>query len=357
MKPALRLFQADQGPDITSLDYFAGRYRAHLQSRVDGNDYSPRRLKGTMAYVDSFLRHRYGDDQAAPVRVGALKPEEAKQIHLTAWLTANYQNWKKGSTRADALGAVLGCFNWLEEMELLTSPFRRPRHLKFPRQHLRAMRVEHYFAIWKAARREGKDSLQFRLIFFAFFQTGVRPIEFRQLEPREIDWQASLARVPAHKHKTGRVTGEERPIGLTPPLLRILRKLVDGMKHGQKYVFLSPRGKPWTKDNLGRAYARYRDLAGVDPAIKMCAARHGFAVRALSDTTTSNKAVADCLGHRSTRMVDAIYGAETRHDGELVRKVAASVGKKRRERGAKATGADQPMPLFLDEGPMPLFEA
>jgi integrase len=341
---ALRIFSDDGEPQEPcakgTLDWLADRYRDHLKTRVAGDNYSPRRLKGTMSYVDNFLRFTYQEQSSPPVRVGSLTAELARQIHLSAWLVANYHRWTKGSTRADALGAVLGCFNWLEEHEFLVSPFRRPKNLKFPRVHHRAMRQHHYRAVMRAARKR-TASLAFRTIFFASWYAGVRLIEFRRLEPKEIDWDGGVARLPPGKHKTGGTTGEDRIVALGYHLLSVLRVLHRNMKPGQKYLFLTPRGRPWTKDNLGRQYARYRELAGVPEAIKMCAVRHGYAVRVLNDGVTSSKAVADALGHKGTRMVESIYGAETRYDAEGIREVAAKA-----ERGRKRRPKRSDTPLF-----------
>jgi integrase len=351
---ALRVFSEDGEPQEPctkgTLEWFAARYRDHLASRVAGDDYSPRRLKGTMSYVNNFLGFVYREGNAPPLRLGELPVDQARQAHLSAWMVANFQRWTKGSTRADALGAVLGCFGWLEEAEFMVSPFRRPKNLKFPRTHFRAMRTHHFRAIYWAARKAG-GSLNFRLIYWCAWKAGVRLIEFRRLEPHEIDWTAGVIRLPRGKHKTGRKTGDDRPIGLGPRLLKVLRALHRRMKPGQKYLFLTARGKPWSKDNLGRRYARYRALAGVPEAIKMCSVRHGYAVRALSDGVTSSKAVADALGHKSTRMVESIYGAETRYDAEGVRDVATNV-----ERAKKRRPAPKPAEKRSPAADAPLFQ-
>jgi len=331
----------DHGPRRGTLEFFADKYRLHLVDRVAQGDYSPRRLKGTMAYVTSFLNHVQDGG-----RLGTLLTGQAKQIHLIDWLTSNYSRWTKGSTRADALGAVLGCFNWLDEHELLQPcPFRRPRKLRFPRAHRRAMRKQHYRAIYRAARKR-PTSLAFRVIFFAAWHSGARLKEFRKLEPSWIDWDFKVIRIPAKGHKTGKVTGQERPVGLGPHLLSVLQRLVKGMAPGQKYVFLSPRGKPWTKDNLGRQYARYRAAAGVPEEIMMCAVRHGYAVRLLN-LGKSNKKVADQLGHASTRMVDSIYGQETRYEAALMRELAEDAERgKARKRDRKPPEKPPDTPLF-----------
>lgn len=355
MSATLRIHNPDQevsGPELGTLGDFASRYKQHMQRRIEAGDLDPEAAKNVYRYLDSFLDYR----TEKGVRVGDHTPAEAQQVHLTNWLFANYDHWKSGATRADAIGFVLGCFNTLEEQRVIdVSPFRRPRHLKFPRTHLKAMRKHHFRAIYWAASRLGRKTLYFRLMLFACWYTGVRLGEFRMLEPNEIDWDA-VVRLSAKKNKTGRITGEERIIGVGNRLLSVLWNLCEQRKKdGKKFVFLSPRGKPWTSDNLGRHYAKFRELAGVPTDIYMRAVRHGYAVRILSDGETSAKAVADQLGHRGTRMVESIYAAETRYDAELVKGVAAKA-----ERGRKPSPPRESVQAAAkrrdDKKASPLFE-
>jgi integrase len=320
MTAAFRIFSPDDSAPAETLATFAQLYREHLQSRVASGDYSDKRFKGTMAYVDSFLGHSVDG-----LRIGGLAPGDAKQHHFTRWLYDNLENWKSGATRGDAIGAVLGCFNWLKDLDIHV-PFFRPKAMRLPRTHRRAMRREHYRAVMKAARAQPGSGC-FRAIFFLSWYCGVRLAEFRKLEPHEIDWELNLIRLPKEKNKVGRSTGKERIIGLGDHQLAFLRRLVRRMPPEQKYVFASPRGLQWSKDNLGDHFRRYRKAAGVPEPIKMAAVRHGTAVRILSDGTTSTKAVADYLGHANTRMVEAIYAQETRYDGDLIRDVAKKAGK------------------------------
>lgn len=330
----LRLHNPEKlaGPEPGTLDYLADRYKRYLRERMEAGEYEPPAFKNVVRYIDSFLAFIYTQEgKGGAARIGALPLAQAKQVHLTTWLLANFDRWKSGSTRGDALGAVLGCFNTLEEQQLIDShPFRRPKHLKFPRKHRRAMRTQHFRAVYWAASRQGRKTLPFRLMLFACWYTGVRLGEFRKLEPHEIDWDA-VVRLGVDKNKTGRKTGEERIIGVGNRLLNVLWGLCQRRKKdGKKFVFLTPRGRPWSKDHLGREFAKFRELAGVPEHIKMCASRHGYAFRILSDGQTSTKAVADQLGHKGTRMVESIYGAETRHDAEGLKTVAAKA-----ERGRK----------------------
>lgn len=323
-------------PQPGTLDFYAAKYKAHLRLRVASGDYAPRRLPETLRYVDNFLAFIFNEEGSEPVRLGSLPLASAKQIHLTTWLLAHYDRWRKGSTRADALGSVLGCFNWCEDNKVIeASPFRRPKNLRCPRTHHRAMRTHHFRAIYWTAQKD-PHSRDFRNIFWAAFWAGVRLIEFRQLEPHELDFNELCGRIPPEKHKTGRKTGTERPFGIGPRLARLLWKLCqDRRADRKKYVFLK-NGKPWTKDSLGRAYAKYRSAAGVPPAIKMCAVRHGYAFR-LIQAGGSPKEAADQLGN-SVRMIEDIYAEEIRYDATHVRQIAAKAERpKKREKPATAS--------------------
>jgi integrase len=333
--PALEVHGDSPGqPQPGTIDWVVARYKEHLSQRVAVDNYDPKSLKLRCSYLDRFCRFIYRSSVPGtpPVRLGALELRSASQLHLTSWLITHFDRWKKGSTRADACGAVLGCFNWAEEKIIETSPFRRPREMKFLRTHRRAMRKHHYRAIMREARRH-PGSMAFRLVLFFVWQTGVRLQEMRLLEWDEIDWEQGVVRLELGKNKTARSTGKQRIFGLGPRLLAVLWHLYQRRRAGQKRVFLTPRRRGWTKDNLGRHFARYRRLAGVPSWVMACGSRHGYAVRLIAGGEDT-KAVADQLGHSSTRMIEEVYGEETRYDAEHVRGVAA-----RAERGRKRSGS------------------
>jgi integrase len=336
------------GPHPGTLDAIYARYRAHLAERVRVDNYTPRSFKRTTSYAERFLSFVYSEPGAAPVRIGSLPIKQARQKHLKAWLIANFDRWKKGSTRADALGSVLGCFNWWAEEEDETPPFRHPRKMRFPRTHFRAMKKAHYRAIMREARKH-PGSMAFRLALFFAWHTGSRLTEMRLLEFDHIDWEGVVRDL---HNKTSHLTGEARMFGLGPHLLSVLRGLYERRRPGQKRVFLTPRGHSWTKDNLGRHFARYRELAGVPEIFKMAGTRHGWAVR-LTISGENTKAIADQQGHKNTRMLESIYADETRQDAEHLRRIAAAGEKRSKPSKPKPEPQPQPPPPPPDT---PLFD-
>lgn len=332
VSPALHIVSPGAAkPEPGSLDHIAARRLRHLERRVVADNYSAESLKRDRSYLRSFLGFVYADGEgdAPPVRIGSLPVAQAGQVHLTAWLLAHFDRWKRGSTRGDALGVILGCYNWWADEEDLCPPFRRPRKMSFPRTHFRAMRRHHYRAIMRAARRHA-GSKAIRLAMFFAWHTGSRLAEMRKLLWDHIDWEAGLLR--DLDNKTEHLTGKLRTFAVGPRLLAVLKILHQNRRPGQRHVFLTRRGRPWLKDNLGRRYARYRTLAGVPEAIKFAGCRHGYAVR-LKLAGEDSKNVADQLGHAGTRMVDSIYANETRYDGDHLRQIAT-----RAERRTKPIG-------------------
>lgn len=353
MNPALQLVAPPAGAiQPGTLDHVVARYLRDCHCRALAGDLHPKSYRRARGYLAKFLAFIYADGDAGtpPVRLGSLSVEQARQTHLSTWLVANYHRWKEGSTRADALGSVLACFNWWADNDDETSPFRRPRKLKLHRRHFRAMRRQHYRAIQRAARAE-RGSLAFRWALFFAWHTGSRLSEMRDLEWTHIDWELGVVRDLVGK--TTRATGKLRIFGLGPRLLAVLRAMYERRPAGQTKVFLSRRGRPWTKDNLGRRFARYRELAGLPEWVKLAGTRHGYAVRLLTaDHPVDSKAVADQLGHSTTRMIESVYAAETREDAEQVRRVAA-LGEKRMRRGAAAPAAP---PRKIVTPACPLFD-
>ncbi len=363
-KPDLRIVHPDDdacdsagmAAKSGTLSWYWQRYHDHLEARVGAGEYNPRRFKTTRGYVRSFMRHAYRGRDGHKTHLGDLPAAEARQIHLTDWLLANYARWPSGATRADALGAILGCFAWLQEQGFLKqSPFIRPRKLRFKRQHRRAVRADHFWAIMRAARgpvrRDASGGFsaaalrEFRHIFLAAWLSGCRLIELRLLQPRHIDFARANIRLEADEHKTGHQTGAAKIIGVGDRLLLLLRALC---KRGGKYVFQTASGGPWHSDRLGRLYKLLREKAGVPAEFKMAGSRHGYAYRNLASGKMSTKQIADQFGHTTSRMVETIYGAETRYDGELVRH-AANLGERGKPTRQKATAAKPP--------PSPLFDA
>jgi integrase len=359
MNPALQVHGDAAGqPQPGTIDFVAARYREHLRQRVAVGDYDVRSYRRTISYLDRFCCFIYRDEvaRAAPLRLGALRLEDADQLHFTTWLVSHFDRWRKGSTRADACGSVLACFHWAEGKVIKSSPFHRPREMKFARTHRAAMRKQHYRAIMRAARRELR-SMPFRLALFFAWQTGVRLKEMRLLEWDEIDWQEGIARLELRKNKTAHATGKQRIFGLGPRLLAVLWRMHGRRRPGQKWVFLTPRGHAWTKDNLGRHFARYRALAGVPAWIVACGSRHGYSVRRLL-AGDPLKDVADQQGHADTRMIETIYGEETRYDAAHLRGIAAR-GERSRKRPAPAPHlklVDEEKRREIERRKFPLFE-
>ncbi len=353
---ALSLRGVTGSVEAGTLDWGAAVFREHLLRRVDAEDYTSGCAANCLRYLTSFLAFVYcsavrGRPQG--VRIGSLRIEEAEQDHLTAWMIANYPRWRAACTRRDALGAVLSCFDWLDEQKLIkTSPFRRPRGLKFPSTHRRAMRKHHYRAIMRAARKE-PGSIAFRLALFFAWHTGSRLKEMRTLEWDEVDLEEGIIRMHVRKNKTGKLTAEERIFGVGPRLLAVLKRMHARREPGETRVFLTRRGARWSKDNLGRRFARFRQLAGVAEVIVAAGSRHGYAVR-LVQAGVEMKAIADQLGHKGTRMTESVYTAETRHDAEHVRNVA-QLAERKSNRPVKNRSAAVKTPRQAE--PCPLFDA
>jgi hypothetical protein len=125
-------------------------------------------------------------------------------------------------------------------------------------------------------------------------------------------------------HKTDRAAGTPRLIPLRPVLLRLLRWV--WRRRGcpaTGHVWLSGRGTPWTRAQLDRRFAEYRELAGVRKEVVLYSCRHGFAVNGIK-RGLPDRAIADVLGHQNLAYL-SWYGRSTRQDAAHLRSVAEQV--------------------------------
>lgn len=361
MSTAIRLFQP--GPDITepgSVADIADRYLAKLATRVIAEDYTQAALDRLRRYLDCFVNWTDPNERQA-IRLGRLQVGECRQAHFDAWLTAHFHRWKKASTRIDAIGSILACFNWAEEAELIErNPFHRPRKMKLVKVPRTPMRPGHYVAIMRQAMarrdRRHQGSLPLRRGLLFGWRTGCRTCELRELRWEDIAWEERCVRIK--HHKTRHSTGEDRVFGLGDKVYRMLRRLWLRRRPGQVYVFENNRKTPWNKDTWTRHFSRYARSAGIPKEVTAYCTRHGFAVEQVKKGIDT-KSIADQLGHKGTRMVDAVYAASTRHETDHLRNVADRAERKRPRSEAELERdrrRAQDLRRRREQAEMPLFE-
>jgi integrase len=141
------------------------------------------------------------------------------------------------------------------------------RFLRWAWAHARRARTGKLSRAGKPIERSEADR-RYDRIFVLMLQTmrltGARPKELRTAEWCDIDWSSSTITLGIDRHKTGKKTGRERTLYLTPTVARILRALERLPGPRLDFIFSHARG-PWAETSaIDRKVREYRELAAAD---------------------------------------------------------------------------------------------
>lgn len=260
--------------------------------------------------------------------IGEKLVTNCKQHDLSSWLEANEQ-WKSACTRQNAVAAVIGCFKWAEEEQLIDQcPYRRPRSL---RGTIMKPRRPGTPAEYKALLRSGSRPLKQAMFFL--WETGARTCEMRELLWTDIVF-GHEPRIILVEHKTARKTGRTRVIALNPVIEKFLLWLK--RRSTSKFVFVNNDGTPWERRAFAKHLRRVAQRIGLDKAlagdvgrVSAYCFRHTYCCALLAAGMTS-KQVADQMGHVDTTMVERVYGSFTTKDMTYMSQNAAEARRLRR---------------------------
>lgn len=163
-------------------------------------------------------------------------------------------------------------------------PFRQER-----RKHLSAEEVGRLLAAIAGARHEARD----RALLFLMFRHGLRVSEACALRLDQVDIEAGQLHVNRLKHGLGTT----HP--LRPDEARLLKRwLTVRLATEDTHLFLSERGRPLGRREVGYLVRRYGELARIPVPVHPHMLRHacGFA---LADQGADALLIRDYLGHRN----------------------------------------------------------
>lgn len=130
---------------------------------------------------------------------------------------------------------------------------------------------------------------------FAFY-TGLRGGELARLRFKHIDRERSLLYVMKQKNN------KQQTVPLAAKAKEVLEEVSSGSP--EMYVFGGPGKKTGARNysawrnNLSRAFRRYREAAGIDQRITLHSLRHGFCT-ALAEAGKSAATIKECARHAS----------------------------------------------------------
>jgi len=274
-------------------------------------------LKTATFYLNSFA-----------AMFGEQRISESRKRDITAWIVA-HPEWVSPHTKIDASASVVRCFRWADEEDLIDRvPFRRPRRLWQPPEPREPITPAELDAIMRVAKesngmirpcRPGRTA--FRLAMWFLWETGARTCEMREARFADVDWKRHV--IALAKHKTARATGQSRLIPLSYPAWRLIRWLYRRRRPEQEHIFITVRGRPWSKSSFVSLFRRFARLAGVRDEVSGYSLRHGFTVKGL-EAGVGERQLADALGHTSTKYI-AWYGRRTRARARYLRDVLHQV--------------------------------
>ncbi len=132
-------------------------------------------------------------------------------------------------------------------------------------------------------------------------ETGCRPSELRRARVERLKIEEGVLYVG---NKVGDVTGEEeRVIHLSPVMLELVKKLVEGRATG--FLFRTTKGCAWGEVNMEKHWSRTRAKAGIKGTLYQY--RHGFISKAINSTNVNPAIVAQLVGHTDLQMLLKYY--------------------------------------------------
>jgi site-specific recombinase XerC len=249
-------------------------YLSHLKIRVEAKDFCAEAFD-THVRILGFFKAMFG-----PQTVGA-----CRQHDLTEFMKSK-PTWKSPWTKNYAATCILCCMNWAKDEGLIEkTPYKRPKLLGRMRPR-RPWEVFEYVLMM----RNGNRALR-RILYF-LRRTGARTCEARELQWEDCNLYADAPCIVLAEHKTARVTGEARTIGLDPSTVSFLKNLQRQAPPNMTHVFLNYAGKPWSRSALGQTLHRLVSRLGLStPDIKLTAygLRHMFCVHAIESGMSARK--------------------------------------------------------------------
>ncbi|MCA9184820.1 MAG: tyrosine-type recombinase/integrase [Pirellulaceae bacterium] len=231
---------------------------------------------------------------------------ELKPYHVIEYMDAH--DWKSCYKR-NAAASVQRAFKWSVSVGLLDfHPCTRIPKPKADRRETPVTQAEYQTIL-----RHSKSG--FRDLVTMAWETGARPFELRNLQPRHVDGDRLVFPVKESKGKR-----RSRVIYLNETAIEIVeRRRVLGVE----WIFTNTRGKKWTVSACNCRFRYLRKYVGRKVALYDF--RHGFTERML-DRGVDHLTVAALLGHTNGQMVSTVY-SHRNQAAEHLRKIVNGTAK------------------------------
>jgi len=231
---------------------------------------------------------------------------ELEAMHLRLWA----ETFPSEQTQRTYSNCCKGALTWAVKKKGINIAHNPLLALKSPKVQSRAVvisRDEHEGLM----RFFGNDC--FCEFLQAMWFTGARPGEIAKIEARH--FRNGLWRLEPTEHKTGRVTGKDRVIGVCGDLHAIVDRLI--VKYPTGPIFRNTYGRAWTTSASFVRFEKAREKRIIRPEVTPYAYRHAWATHALEAGNLTEYEVAKALGHQTTQMVMLHYDHSRRNPEHL----------------------------------------
>lgn len=230
-------------------------------------------------------------------RVGRLLVNaELEPIHVESWA----KHYKSDQTQRTYITSCKAVMEWAVKKKSLNVHKNPFAEAKVPKVTSRAVVIseEEHLALLEFWKNDCFcDYLQ------AMWFTGARPGELAKVEARH--FSEGLWRLDSTEHKTGRVTGKDRIIGVTDGLKEIVDRLSKLYPEGP--IFRNSQGRPWKTSTMHVRFEKAREKKVIRSKVVPYSYRHAWATHALENGRLDLYEVAKALGHQTTQMVMLHY--------------------------------------------------
>lgn len=270
----------------------------------------PNTAKRYTPTLDQLCQHKVGGKKIGAMLVNA----ELDEHHLQSWLN-EFPNLATQNTYGGIAKVPLEWAIKRKAVNVRHNPFRGVKLPTVPSRQTLIGEKEHKLL---KQRFSGRGDLPELLEFL--WQTGARPGEAYKLQARHLsdDDGGTLAIVlEPTEHKSGKVTGRNRVIGVTGEVRAVLLRLAKERPTGS--LFRNSQGRPFNNQGTQSAFQWAESEGLIEEGTVIYGYRHSFATRQL-EAGRDLYEVAKMLGHSSVAMLLKHYDkskANARHVANL----------------------------------------
>ena len=254
-------------------------------------------------------------------RAGVSAAAAVRRDHIVAFLSDERVKGMKGSTRLRRTAAIRAFFRYLKERHLISE---NPSDLMDPPKKAlvlpRVLSEEEVFRMLEEVKGDDPRSLRDRAMMEVMYGCGLRVSEVCGLTKEDIVGDGELLRILGKGSK-------ERVVPIGAAAGRALNSYFEGSREsfsqgnlGETHVFLTRRGRPFTRQGVFKIIRERAVAVGIAPErISPHVLRHCFASHMLAHGADI-RAIQELLGHADIGTTQVYTHVDTARFGEIHRK-------------------------------------